>query len=124
MVVYSNTGYGYQRNRLAKGAIAGIAIGAIVFLIFWLLVIWCCCFRGRKRAKRQNGGYAAGGGGGRFSRFRGGRKNQQAPMMQMGPGSGGYGPQGEYGHGQNQGNAYGPGQEAGVAPPPQTYRQA
>ncbi|KFA56025.1 hypothetical protein S40293_10761 [Stachybotrys chartarum IBT 40293] len=83
-------------RRLARGAIAGIVVGCVVFLIAALLCCYLCCCRKRRRAKKasRHGHTApASGGGGLFGRFRGGRDRGTHPGMTEAGYGGGYGPQ-------------------------------
>ncbi|KAK8045369.1 hypothetical protein PG993_005393 [Apiospora rasikravindrae] len=81
-----------RRNRLARGAIAGIVIAAIAFLAFLLLVCFCC-----RRRRNKNAAPVQGYGGGGYPR--------PSRAAEAGYGGGGY-----------------PAQQGGVAPPPPTYR--
>ncbi|KFA68419.1 hypothetical protein S40285_10001 [Stachybotrys chlorohalonatus IBT 40285] len=77
----------WQRSRgrrLARGAIAGIVVGCVVFLVAALLCCYLCCCRKKRHAKKasRHGHTApASGGGGLLGRFWGGRYRGTHPGM-------------------------------------------
>ncbi|KAI9172811.1 hypothetical protein HJFPF1_02325 [Paramyrothecium foliicola] len=68
-------------RRIASGAIAGIVIGCVVFVLAALLCCWFCCCR-KRRSKRQAVHAQPSTGGGFMSRFRPNRQHQVHPGMQ------------------------------------------